>query len=643
MTPTAGRGHRTTAGSVTNPGVLATLVVLIVGSYAALSIDVVRTGFGIKGDEATYVAMALSAAYDGDLVFEAHDLARFYRVYQAGPEGIFLKRGATASYRFDEAFPFVRRETRPDDRPERLYFGKAYISSVMAAPFVRIAGINGLLLFHTMLVAGMVWLGYVFLAARSSPGPAAGYTVAFFGASIVPLYGIWLTSDMFNVATAFFAYFLWFYKEVTPSADGRLGRFLTGPWSDVVAAVVLGLAIFSKPIPNGLLMIAPVAVAFSRRQYLAGVRTGAIGVVVFALCFAVNAGISGEFNYQGGHDRRTFYTGSGGFPFEVPGVPFEDIGIQRTGGAGLLDATNEIIDEERLGPGGFLTLLTTNLGYFLVGRHFGFLPFFFPGVVTVCLFLWRRASREVWQWIVLGAVVLSAVGLVVYMPYSWSGGGGPSGNRYFLSAYPALLFITPPLASVVAPLVAAFGGALFIVQILINPFIAAKQPYLSVENGMLRRLPVELSMVNDLPIMLDARRARVRYGQDPPLLLYYLDHNAYLPEAPGIWVVGGRRAELIVRTDHRPLETVRVTLTSRVSNRVEVKLGGDSETVELEAGRSRTITLEPRGVYARRSWAYLLSIKPRDGFVPRLTETGSRDGRFLGVAVRLDVTRASEP
>ena len=313
-------------------------------------------------------------------------------------------------------------------------------------------------------------------------------------------------------------------------------------------------------------------------------------------------------------------------------MPFEQIGIQR--------ATNEVVVEERLSIGGFLTLLMTNGRYFVAGRHFGFVPFFFPGVITIGLFLWRRASREVWQWLVLGTVALCAVGLMVYMSYTWSGGGGPPGNRYFLSAYPALFFITPPLASVVPALAAAFGGTLFIVQILVNPFVAAKQPYLNVERGPLRLLPVELTMVNDLPIMLDAGRARVRYGQDPTLLLYYLDHNAYLPESPGIWVMGGRRADLIVRTDHRPLETVQVTLNSRIANRVDVELGGDSVSVELEAGRPRTVTLKPRGVYARRSWAYLLSVETRDGFAPRLVEPDSGDRRYLCVAVRLDAVSA---
>ncbi len=94
-------------------GAKAALLVLIVGSFAALSVDVPRTGFGIKGDEATYVAMALSLAHDGDLAREAHDHERFYQTYGMGPEGIFLKRGAVATYDLDPSFPFIRRETEP--------------------------------------------------------------------------------------------------------------------------------------------------------------------------------------------------------------------------------------------------------------------------------------------------------------------------------------------------------------------------------------------------------------------------------------------------------------------------------------------------------------------------------------------------
>ena len=74
-------------------------VLLVVALAAALSVDVVKTGFGIKGDEATYVSMALSLAYDHDLTYERRDLDRFYGLYRSGPDGIFLKKGKRLRFR----------------------------------------------------------------------------------------------------------------------------------------------------------------------------------------------------------------------------------------------------------------------------------------------------------------------------------------------------------------------------------------------------------------------------------------------------------------------------------------------------------------------------------------------------------------
>jgi hypothetical protein len=589
-----------------DPGVVASVVLLVVGCYAALSIDVVSTGYGVKGDESTYVAMALSAAYDGDLAYEARDIERFYQFYNTGPDGIFLKRGGNGR-----------------EADDRLYFGKAYAYSVAAAPFVRLAGLNGFLVFHVVLLAGMLLLGYRFVAARSPDGLSLTYTLGFFGVSIVPLYAVFLTSEIFNVACVFYAYFLWFYKEVAPVDDDSVTSALRGRWTDVAGVVLLAIGTFSKPL-NVLLIAPPVLFAWSRRRFGAGVALGAVFVLVVAGGFAVNALITGEVVYQGG-DRKSFY---GVFPFETPGATFDALGI------GM--ATNAVVIEERLGPIGFLALLGTNLSYFLVGRHFGFVPFFFPGLVAIWLFLRRRVGRTVWGWAILATVVATAVGTIIYMPYSWSGGGGPPGNRYFLSIYPALFFITPPLVTVGPVVVAWLGGALFTAHILLNPFVSAKQPYRSVERGMLRTLPVELTMVYDLPINLAQARSRIEYGE-PRVLLYYLDHNAYRPEAPGIWIAAGRRADIIVQSGP-PLTDVTFTLTSPVANMVEVRMGGPAVEVELEPGVARRVTLSPEGVYSRRSWAYLLTIRTEDGFVPRLVESGSRDGRYLGVAFTLGVT-----
>ena len=574
-----------------------------VGCGAALSIDVVRTTYGIKADEATYVAMALSVAYDGDLAYEARDIERFYQFYHDGPQGIFLKRGGG--------------DLRSD---ERLYYGKAYIYSVLAAPFVRLAGLNGMLAFHVILLSGAALLGYLFLAARSPRGLSLTYALGFLGVSVVPLYAVYLTSETFHVAGVVFAYFLWFYKEVAPAdADGAPAG-LRGRWTDVAAAVILGLVTFSKPL-NVLLIVPPVLVAWGNRRFRAGLMVGTVFALTVIAGFAVNALVTGEVVYQGG-DRKTFYEI---FPFEHDGATFDGLGV------GV--STNEIAVEEPLDPLGFLRLAGTNLWYFVAGRHFGFLPFFFPGIVAGWLFLRERANRSLRGWLILGTVAATAVGTIVYMPYTWSGGGGPSGNRYFLSIYPALLFLTPRIASF-GPVAAVWiGGGLFMAHILANPFVAAKEPYLAVERGLLRALPVELTMVNDLPINRYPPRARIEYGE-PPVLLYYLDHNVYGPEGPGIWVAGGRRTEIIVRGG-APIAEAKLTLRSRGANSVAVSMGGATQHIDLDPGVPREITLQPKGVYSRRSWAYLLSLRSESGFVPRLVEPGSTDGRYLGVAVRL--------
>ncbi|MCH7748548.1 MAG: hypothetical protein IH939_10665 [Acidobacteria bacterium] len=607
-----------------DPGALAAALILILGGWAALSVDAVQTGGGIKGDEATYVAMAFSAAYDRDLEYERRDLERFFRTYNGGPEGIFLKRGRDLYLEFRVGWPPIAIGSDPDRRTDRLFFGKAFIYPVMVAPLVWLAGLNGMLLFHVMLLAGVVFAGYRFAAARSPAAPALVYVLGFLGASIVPLYVVWLSSEIFNFSLVFFAYFAWFYKEVAPRPVAASGWWRQGSRADALGAVLLGLATFSKPY-HALLIVPPVLWYWHRRRWADGARVAVVFGLVAAGGYGVTALVSGELNYQGG-ERRTYY---GEFPFDGPDAGFADRGI--------VVSTNDLSLEEAPASTEFVGLLARNVWYFFVGRHFGFVPFFFPGVVVVIWALWRRPELRAWHLLILATAAATAVVLLVITPYSWSGGGGPSGNRYYMSVYPVLFFVAPPLRSLGPSLIAWLGGAVFTAQILINPFVSAKHPYLSVQRGAFRWLPVELTMVNDLPIMLDPARSRVVYQVDPTVLLYFLDDEAYLPEPPGIWIAGHSHAHVIVRTDG-PLTALTVTLSAPIDNDVTVRIGGSEATVHVQAGVPTQVTLTPRGVFSRQSWAYLLSVTTRDGFVPRLRDPNSTDPRYLGVALQLTPT-----
>ena len=231
-------------------------------------------------------------------------------------------------------------------------------------------------------------------------------------------------------------------------------------------------------------------------------------------------------------------------------------------------------------------------------------------------------------------MALSVVVLSGTMPYTWSGGGGPPGNRYFLSIYPALLFLTPPMTSFVPAIVAWAGGAAFIAHILMNPFVAAKQPYLSPERGLLRALPVELTMTDDLPIALDRFRHRLEYRSDPDLLLSLLDRNVYRSGQFDLWVAGKSRTDIVVRSGEC-LSSMAVTLHSPVANRVTVRFGGDEATIDLDPGVRARVVLAPSGLHVRGRWAYLLSVRTGAGFIPSLRVPGSRDQRFLGAVIAL--------
>lgn len=609
-------------------------VLFVVAAAWALTADVIHVGPGvageIKGDDAVYVTAALSAAFDGNLSFERRDLERFEGLYHRGPEGIFLKRGKTLHLRANASFPFIHIEKSPDPRTDRLYFGKALIYPIVAAPFVRAFGLNGLLLLNVVLLAIAACCAYFFLAARSSPVGAALFTTAFFGATALPVYLVFWMPEILNVTLVTVAYFLWAYREVAPT------KRLAGAWPQLAAAALLGLATYSKPFPNGLMVAPLVLAAWWRREWTRGIVLGAVAVAVAALSFAFNAAVTGEFNYQGG-DRQTFY---GSFPLDGSGDVWNRQARQVVTEG---DVQIEVLTSSEL-PARF----ARNLNYFLVGRHFGFIPYFFPGVVAIAAWLFSSARRDRWRLVTFLTFAFSVVAMLLVWPFTWSGGGGPTGNRYLLGIYPALLFLMPPGNIAWAGVLAWLGGALFTAKILLNPFVAAKYPYLTTERGAARRLPVELSMLTDLPVMLAGpTRARIPYGHDPTMLLYFLDQNSFPPEPPGMWVAGGRRTDIVVHTNDR-LDRLAVEAESPIATVLTVSMGAERVVVPLTPGKVATFNVPARGVlYERyvRSYAHLLSASSSEGFVPVLRDptATARDYRNLGALMRFSAVPAAKP
>ncbi len=639
-----------------SPGVIATLALGFVLLGFAVSVDLPRSSQGFKGDEATYYCLTYSLARDFDFEYRREDLLRVWAEY-SGPQGIFLKRGRTVDVRFVGTFPFVEVAGGEDPDRERLYYGKAYIYPLVAAPFVRAFGTNGFLILHALLLALCFAAAYALLVARgTAPGTAVGYALVFFGASVVPVYFVWLSPELFNVSLAMYAACLWGYKKAAgerPPSGGRCDRFLRSRSSDLAAAAIIGVAIFSKP-PHVALIAPLVALAVWRKQWRHGLSLGVTAAGVAAALFLINLAVTGDLNYQGG-DRKTFYgrpparstyVGPAGFPFASPGETFETTGLGRT--------TNEVPVDVLVTSDTF-RVFRHNVWYFFAGRYSGLVPYFFPGVVSLVLFLFAPGERRLWQWLVAGTLAITAAGLLLYMPYSYSGGGGPIGNRYFIGFYPFFLLLTPRIAGGGSTIVAAAVGALFTAKLVLNPFVSSRNPGDHGKAGPLRLLPIELTTINDLAIAAHADRARLALGGDPPVRGYFPDDNVFDLEGDRFWVKGKSRAEVILRgpasaRDDRTVVPLRISQldvevrNGGAANRVTLSAGAGRQTLDLQPFETRQVRLEmPYGVPYRpwtypTNYVYLLSIATSAGFVPYLQQPPSPDARFLGVMVKLAPT-----
>ncbi|MEQ1909345.1 MAG: hypothetical protein ABMA15_11010 [Vicinamibacterales bacterium] len=603
------------------------LALLFVAIAAAISVDVTRTAYKVKSDEATYAAMTLSLAYDRDLSYQRGDLERFWGLYQQGPEGIFLKKGKRLKVRVNLSPPFVHVTKLSDGRADRLYFGKSMAYALAAAPFVRVLNMNGFYVFHVLLFAVVCLCGYRFLEATSEPIPALMSTLAFLGVSVVPIYGIFLMPDLFNFALVFVAYFFWLYKEVaTPR-----WRVLRSGWSDVVALFLLAVASYSKPT-NAPLIGPLVLLMLYRRQWRNFIATSLLFGLALGSWFGANALVTGEFNYQGG-DRKTFY---GSFPFESP---LRDVWAEKTD----LVTTNDADSDNVFETSQLASRVLHNVEYFLIGRHFGFVPYFFPGVVAILVWVLSKQRFEPWRVLIAACAGGATLLLLLFLPYTWSGGGGPPGNRYFLGVYPVLFFLMPRVRGWHG-LLAFAGGALFTAKILVNPFVSAKNTWEIAERGFARRLPVELTMANDLPVMLaQPPRGHIPYRNGREVLLYFLDSHASPPEPVGtspdgstlwgMWVSGGGRADIIVRADY-PIDAIRVDAESLISTVLTVRMGSSSVSMPIAPKKPISFTVPASGVRGWKDFDYLLSASSSEGFIPRLMVPGSTDSRNLGALVR---------
>ena len=502
---------------------------------------------GLKADEPAYYLMARSLALDGDLRFEAEDATRLFQEFPYSPARNLI--------------------VMTDDGWRTVFYGKPYLYSLVAAPLAGPFGANGLIFLNMLLTVAMIWMGYRYLADRDDEVPAALFSAGFFLLSAGFAYVFWIQPEVFNMACVAAACYLAFLEPV---------RRRIPSWARAgLAGGALALAVYNKPMLAAV-AIGPLAV-YGRRRWREAAAFLAGGAVALGLAAGVATVLTGHPSAYLGVTRQGVTVCEPGVVPIGPGpeggaAPEQD---RPTGGA-----WSWIF---RIPTYGFATL-PESLLYFFVGRHTGLLPYFpFAVASLLCFVLARRRSPERW-WLLAGLAVV-ALFFLLFIPRNWQGGGGFVGNRYFVNAIPAFLFLVPRVRPRwLLPAVYAVGG-LFLFPMLLTPFSrVGAEPTLQghVRNAPFPLLPMEHTL-REIPGSVDAESGPFQIQGR---------RDVFLPRGGGsFWIRGATKAELWIRGPV-PLERPRWLVESPVDgNRIRIAIEGVDAERTLDAGEGAALEL----------------------------------------------------
>jgi hypothetical protein len=557
-------------------------------------------------DQAVYYAMTQSIAFDGDLEYTKKDLIRYYEDFDAGPQGIFLKKAENG----------------------KIFYAKSWAYSLFAAPFVRIFGYNGIFVFHSILLLFVLLMGSSYLSLANPPIRSLAFVFSFLFASIAAVYFVWISPDFFNLCLVFTIIFLWLYKVKrrkllpSPTTAGRWQAFLNSPGTDYLAAGLAGLAVFSKP-PNIVLIGALVLYSLVNKKLFKSLLLIVIFATTLIFFFGTNYLLTSDWNYQGG-ERKTFIKS---FPLEKDTVTFDSTGHTMT---------SENYFERFLIPPKFILY---NIFYYFFGRFTGITWYFFPALLALLLFFTARRSFS--DWLILTALLGGILIYIVLTPEFPGGGGGTLANRYFLNIYPLFFFLPGEKRTWRQVILIWVVAAVFLAQILVTPFRSSAQPATHAKRFPFKALPVEMTQVNNFPTNTNPLAFRVDIGFPPNKgFLHFLDDNFHPKLEPtGIWTRGDKTCEMILKT-YYPLREIDVHLLNnpRNNNLITVKVEGKTQKITLMSRQRGTLRFPVgNGFQIQSRFHYRIKIKAHKSSIPYYEDQASLERRYLGVFFELEL------
>ena len=498
----------------------------------------------VFGDEGTYLAMAESVSRDGDLMFDTADRERLERLDGAGRQTVILQQtGKGISY------------------------SKPVLYPLLVAPFHRLLGDLGLVLFNALAMGAALALAWGVLRRQASAEEAWLTLWTFFGVGVLPAYLVWKMPDLFQVAlaTAGLSLVLGTLRGTPPTTPDLVDRLLVNRWAPLVGGGLLGL-LAALRYPNLLIALAAMAALGIGRQRRKMVLVAAGCLAAFVLVALCGWVLTGSINpYK---ETRASFNAETGYPLSAddPGVK-EQFETRR--------ATQSLTLRPHFQP----DVSAYSAGYFFIGRHTG-LVFYFPAALALLMAALRRPDR-VGVALVAGAAAM-ALFYLLWMPRNYFGGATFIGNRYILATYPLLLFAARRPLRYRALVVSWSLGVLVVVSAIVSATGNRDRDPGSQSHayaGLFRLLPYESTALR-----IEGWRDRYWSGD----LMRFVDPNAQVTEEA-----------FVLRAGDRPAEILLASRRQGPMLRLDVRANTDEAVLEVTDRRGRrTYPLPREGIVA---------------------------------------------
>ncbi|MEM6797385.1 MAG: hypothetical protein AAF725_25675, partial [Acidobacteriota bacterium] len=484
---------------------------------------------------------------------------------------------------------------------QSLYFGKPYLYSLLAAPFAGLWGAKGMVAFNMLMLIGMIWMAALWLRRHNPAWLADSFAAFFFIASVGWSYVYWLHPEVLNMFAAasclFFGLSVAEKRPGGPAGDAaekarparRGERFWASPWPLVLSASGLALGVYNKPMLAALGL--PVVFELLRRRRWKGLAiwlaASVASISIYALGSVVLTGQPTAYLV----DLRA------GFPVHNPYLRMVEPAPEPPPAA----PGEEAVEEDSRSAAWWWIFSVPNIqGFelredlvgFTFGKHTGFVPYQPFAALSILLFLIHGRRRFAGWWVLASAF---SVGLffLIFIPFNWHGGGGFVGNRYFVMAYPAFVFLVTRISPSWSLLPFAAAAGFFVGPLVLAPHgLAVPQPTLQshVRSAAFSLTPIEYG-IWEIPGY---------HGQVQKNVWLWGRKDHIRPVEEELWLLAGDRAELWIQTVE-PMTRLELELRSGAEgeNPARLRIGDQSREVVLGAEPVRVV-FEPTEAQVER-------------------------------------------